>query len=284
MSPAHSTSARPQSTGGPARTVRRRLGLAAGLAALALPLAACGSDDGGGSAAEGDLGLISSGTLTVCSDVPYPPFDLREGDQYTGFDGDVVNAIADELGVEVQLQDSSFDALQSGLALNSNQCDMVAAAMTITEEREENIDFTEGYYDSRQSLLVPEGSAIKSIGDLGGKRVAVQQGTTGQAYAEENAPESAELITFPSDGEMYTAIKAGQVDAILQDYPPNFSHQQDGGFTIVEDYDTGEKYGFAVREEGSEELLDALNEQLAALEEDGTLQEIYDKYFSAQAG
>jgi polar amino acid transport system substrate-binding protein len=267
----------------PVRRAVRTLGLASGLLALALPLAACGSDDGGSSAAEGDgLGLISSDTLTVCSDVPYPPFDLQKGGEYTGFDGDVINAIADELGVEVRLQDSSFDALQSGLALNSDQCDVVAAAMTITEEREENIDFTEGYYDSRQSLLVPEGSDITSIEDLAGKRVAVQQGTTGQTYAEENAPEGAELITFPGDAEMYTAIRAGQVDAILQDYPPNFSHQQDGGFTIVEDYDTGEQYGFAVREEGSEELLKALNEGLVTLEEEGTLQEIYEKYFSAQ--
>lgn len=251
--------------------------------ALGLALSACGGDDGGGSGGDGELGLINAGTLTVCSDVPYPPFDLREGGEYTGFDGDVVNAIADNLSLEVRLVDSSFDALQSGLALNSNQCDMVAAAMTITEEREENIDFTEGYYDSKQSLLVPEGSEIQSIEDLAGKRVAVQQGTTGQSYAEENAPDDAELVTFPSDGEMYTAIKAGQVDAILQDYPPNYSHQQDGGFTIVEEYDTGEKYGFAVREEGREALLEALNEQLAQLEESGELDKIFQEYFPEQA-
>lgn len=270
-------------------TRRLRFAPSAAVLVLALGLAGCGgggdgggNGGGGGNGAAGELELINEGTLTVCSDVPYPPFDMREGGEYTGFDGDVVNAIAENLGLEVKLQDSSFDALQSGLALNSNQCDMVSAAMTITEEREENVDFTDGYYDSYQSLLVPEDSDITSIEDLSGKRVAVQQGTTGQAYAQENAPEDAQLVTFPSDGEMYTAIKAGQVDAILQDYPPNYSHQEDGGFTIVEEYDTGEQYGFAVREEGSEALLEALNEQLDQLEQDGTLEKIFNKYFPEQ--
>jgi polar amino acid transport system substrate-binding protein len=243
-----------------------------------LLLAACGGDSGG----EGDLGLISSDTLTVCSDIPYPPFEEERGGEYTGFDMDLMKEIAAGLNLEMSVQDSSFDGLQSGLSLNSSQCDIVASAMTITEQREENIDFTDPYYDSKQSLLVPTGSDIASIDDLAGKRVGVQQGTTGKTYAEENSPEGTEVISFPSDGEMYPAIQAGQVDALLQDLPVNLSHTEDGKFEIVEEYETDEQYGFAVREEGSEALLEAVNEQLQKLRDSGKYQEIYDSYFSTK--
>jgi polar amino acid transport system substrate-binding protein len=259
----------------------------ASAALLALAVAGCGSDNGGGGGGGGggdtassDLELINSGQLTVCSDVPYPPFDTRDGGEYTGFDGDLMNEIASGLDLELVLKDQAFEGLQSGLALNSRQCDIVAAAMTITEERKQNLAFADPYYDSKQSLLVPEGSDITSIEDLSGKKVGVQQGTTGKMYAEENAPSDAELISFPSDGEMYPAIQAGQVDALLQDLPVNLSHEQDGGYMIVEEYDTGEQYGFAVRKEGAENLLQAVNDQLQELRDNGTYDELYDKYFS----
>src|SRR5690606_20037845 len=118
---------------------------------------------------------------------------------FKGFDVDIVEAIAEQLDLDVEIKDSSFDALQSGLALNSNQCDLAASAMTITLEREEKIGFSDSYYDSEQSLLVPADSSIASIDDLDGVKVGVQKGTTGQAYAEENAS-GAELVVFPSDG------------------------------------------------------------------------------------
>ena len=255
--------------------------------ALGLSLSACGSDEGGsgtGSSGTGSSGgdalqLIREGTLTVCSDIPYAPFDVLEGDTYTGFDGDLVNEIATGLDLELEVKDSGFDGLQSGLSLNSNQCDMVASAMTITEDREKQLDFTDGYYDSEQSLMVPAGSDIASIDDLAGKKVGVQQGTTGKAYTEENAPEDTDIISFPSDAEMFNAIKAGQVDALLQDLPVNIEHTKGGEFEIVEQYSTGEEYGFAVKQ-GNTALRDAINEQLSGLREDGTYDEIYNKYFS----
>jgi polar amino acid transport system substrate-binding protein len=252
---------------------------------LAASLTGCGSDtdDGDTVTASGDGGVqtLQEGTLKVCSDIPYKPFDILEGDTFTGFDGDLVNEIAKGLDLQLEVQDSGFDGLQSGLALNSGQCDLVASAMTITEEREEKLDFTEGYYDSEQSLLVPSGSDIASIDDLAGKRVGVQQGTTGKSYTEENAPSDAEIVSFPSDAEMFNAIKAGQVDALLQDLPVNLAHTEDGEFEIVEQFDTGEKYGFAVKQDNTE-LRDAVNEQLSALREDGTYDKIYDKYFSTK--
>jgi polar amino acid transport system substrate-binding protein len=250
---------------------------ASGALLLATVLAGCGGDDGGGN---GELGTIEAGTLTVCSDIPYPPFEVEEGGEYTGFDMDIMKEIAQGLDLEMTVKDSSFDGLQSGLSLNSRQCDIVASAMTITEEREENIDFTDPYYDSQQSLLVPTGSDIASIDDLGGKKVGVQQGTTGKTYTEENAPDETAIISFPSDAEMYSALQAGQVDALLQDLPVNLAHTEDGDYEIVEEYQTDEQYGFAVREDDSEELLEGVNQQLTQLRDSGRYQEIYDSYFA----
>jgi polar amino acid transport system substrate-binding protein len=127
---------------------------------------------------------------------------------------------------------------------------------------------------------VPTGSDIASIEDLAGKKVGVQQGTTGKAYTEENASD-ADIISFPSDAEMFSAIKAGQVDALLQDLPVNLEHAKTGDFEIVEQYSTDEQYGFAVKQ-GNTGLRDAVNEQLTELRDNGTYDEIYNKYFSTE--
>lgn len=264
------------------RTTRTLAGAAA--LVLGLTLTACGSDDEGGgegtdTGSSSALETIEEGQLTVCTDAPYPPFDILEDGKYTGFDGDLMTEIAQGLDLELAPQDAGFDGLQSGLSLNSGQCDVVSSSMTITEERKKNLDFTDGYYDSKQSLLVPADSDIASIDDLGGKRVGVQQGTTGKTYTEENAPSDAEVISFPSDAELYNAIQGGTVDALLQDLPVNLDHTEDGRFEIVEEFDTGEEYGFAVRK-GNTGLRDAINEQLAELRDNGTYDKIYDEYFS----
>ncbi|MCX6395435.1 MAG: ABC transporter substrate-binding protein [Propionibacteriales bacterium] len=270
------------------RNVVRGLALAS---AMSLVLAACGSDgdDDGtstGTAAK-DLGLISSGTLKVCSDVPYPPFEDFDSTAdlgYSGFDIDLVAAIAKGLGVKVEIKDSDFDALQGGILFNSRQCDLGASAMTINDKRKEKIGFTDGYYASKQSLLVPTGSDITSIADLAGKKVGVQKGTTGETYTAENAPE-ADRVQFSDDGKMYTALIAGQIDAILQDLPVNLDHQKDekqaGKFTVIETYDTDENYGFGTKKDNTK-LLDAVNEQLQALRDSGEYQTIYDKYFAVK--
>jgi polar amino acid transport system substrate-binding protein len=259
--------------------LKRPLVITAVLSVLALSVAACGSDSGG--TTKGGADLIKDGTLTVCSDVPYPPFedfDKSAPSGFTGFDIDVVQAIADSLKLKLAVKDESFDGLQSGLTLNSGACDLVASAMTITADREKNLDFSDGYYDSEQSLLVPAGSDIASIGDLSGKKVGVQQGTTGKQYAEDNAT-GADIVSFPSDAEMYAAIKAGQVDALLQDLPVNLDHTKDGKFQVVEKYSTDEQYGFAIKQ-GNTELVTEVNDALKKLRDDGTYDDIYNKYFA----
>jgi len=266
------------------RPIRTTVALAGAVALLS----ACNSGgDGGGNDAGGEgaeFDLVSPGTLTACSDVPYPPFEVEDPEApsgYSGFDIDLLQAIADNLGLDLAVQDTGFDGLQSGTALAAGQCDIGASAITITPEREQNLDFTDPYYDSLQSLLVPADSDIKSIDDLAGRTVGVQQGTTGQTYAEENAPEDAELLELPSDGELWPALQAGQIDAILQDLPVNQQHvRDDEAYEVVEEYQTDEQYGFAVAKDLNPELVDAVNAELAALREDGTYDEIYDTYFT----
>src|SRR6478672_3723400 len=256
-------------------------GVAALLAAslLGLSLTACGG--GGGSTTKSGAQLISAGTLTDCSDVPFPPFEDFDKSSPTGFKGfdiDIISEIAKGMNLKLVVKDSAFDPLQSGLALNSGQCDIVASAMTITPDRKQNLAFSDGYYTSKQSLLVPDGSDIKTIDDLAGKKVGVQQGTTGKTYTEDHAPASAQIVTFPSDAEMYQALKAGQVDALLQDLPVNLNHQQAGGFQIVQTYNTNEQYGLAMKK-GNTALVTDVDKQLQKMRQDGTYQQIYDKYF-----
>ena len=258
----------------------RSLAAALAACALGLSLGACGG--GGGSTTKSGAQLISAGKLTVCSDVPYAPFedfDKSSPTGFKGFDVDMTTYSAKGMNLDLVYKDSAFDPLQSGLALNSGQCDVAASAMTITADRKQNLDFSTGYAKVNQSLLVPDGSDIQSIDDLAGKQVGVQQGTTGKTYTEQNAPD-AEVVSFPSDAEMFQALKAGQVDALLQDYPVNFVHQQQGGSQIVQTYPTAEEYGLAMKK-GNTGLVDDVDAQLKKAQQDGTIKQLTDKYLSA---
>lgn len=277
--------------GGPEEGIQmtRRLALSTAMAAVAaLALAACSGGDAGadgtGTAAGSEYDLVAAGKLTVCTDAPYPPFEYEDANApsgYSGFDVDITQAIADELGLELTIQDVAFDALQSGTVLKAGQCDMGMSAITITEERKANIDFADAYYDSLQSLLTSVDSGITSIDDLVGKRLGVQQGSTGKMYAEENAPEGTTFVEYSGDGELWPALQARQIDAILQDLPVNLEHTRaDANYVLVGEYDTGEQYGFAFAKGEKTALREAVNAALAAMREDGRYQEIYDSYFA----
>ncbi|HEX6514670.1 MAG TPA: ABC transporter substrate-binding protein [Nocardioidaceae bacterium] len=250
---------------------------------MTIGLAACGS--GGGGSTSGGADLIQDGTLTICSDVPYPPFedfDKSSPTGFTGFDIDLAQQIAKGMNLKLSVQDVGFETLQSGQVLAAGQCDMGASAMTITPERKKNLTFSQPYYDSKQSLLVFKDSGIQGIDGLSGKKVGVQQGTTGQHYAEQNLPDGAKMVAFPSDGEMYPALQAHQVDALLQDLPVNLDHtKQNSDLEIVQTYDTNESYGFAFAKDNTK-LAKEVNTQLQKLRANGTYKKLYDKYFSVQ--
>ena len=266
------------------------------LALLVVPLSACASSSGAASpspttssmpttatsSAAPNYNLISAGSLTVCSDVPYPPFedfDTSAPSGFKGFDVDIVSQIASDLGLKLVFKKADFTTLESGLAIKTHQCDLIASAMTITASRQKVMAFSDGYYDADQSLLVAADSGITTLSQMAGKKLAVQHGTTGQDYAKAHAT-GANIVVFNGDGAMWTALKAGTVDGILQDLPVNINHQQTSNdkFTVVETYKTNEQYGLAMSLTNTA-LLDAVNTELAQMKSGGTYQTIYDKYF-----
>jgi polar amino acid transport system substrate-binding protein len=273
-------------------TTRATTRAAAAFAALALALTACGNGDDtdtdtadGDEVAAEDLDLIQGDTITVCSDVPYPPFEFEDADApsgYSGFDIDLMQEIADRLELGLEVVEVGFDGLQSGATLAAGQCDIAASAMTITEERAQNLNFSDPYYDSLQSLIVLADGDVGSLEDVAGQQLGVQQGTTGAEYAAENAPEDTEIVEFGSGPDLFTAMQAGQIVAGLQDLPVNVEQvNNDDAFEIVEEYDTGEQYGFAAAQ-GNDSLIDAVNAQLAEMRDDGTYDEIYEGYFAVE--
>ncbi len=247
------------------------------LLVLVLVLAACGDGDG----AAGDFDTVEPGVLTVCTDAPYPPFEFQADDgTWTGFDLDLMREITSELDLELEVTVQPFDGIW--LAPAAGTCDLVASAMTITEDRAANALFSDGYFDADQSLLVREADAstYADLDSLAGATIAVQTGTTGEAYAEENAPEGSTLQSFDEPAAMFLALESSQVDAILQDFPVNAERatQEPDKFELTATFPTGEQYGFATAPSNTE-LMDAINTTLADLRDNGTYDEIFDEYF-----
>ena len=260
-----------------ARTTR----LLASLAALSIAVSACGgSSTSSDSTAAAGFTPIAAGKLTVCSDAPYEPFEFQAEDgTWTGFDMDVVRAIATANDLELAVTVQPFDGIW--LAPAAGTCDMVASSMTITEEREAAADFSAPYFDAFQSLLVRTADAEKytTLEAMEGKTIAVQTGTTGETFATANATKST-IQSFDEASAMFLALESGQVDGILQDFLINKERadKQKTSAVSIKFEDTPEQYGFAV-ETGNAALLEILNTGIAKLREDGSYKTIYDKYF-----
>jgi len=244
-------------------------------------LAAC-SEVYGSQVAADDLDLVSSGALTVCSDVPNEPFGFQDPDSptgYSGFDIDVVTAIADRLDLAVEVVPAAFEDLVTGTAMAAGTCDVAASAIMITARWAQQVDLTDPYYDVAQSLLVLEDAGLSSIDDLvDGKVVGVQSGTTGQAYAEQHVP-GAEIRVSDTIDDLVIALETGQVDAILHDRTVAVDLARGNAAVVVEDYDSSEAYGFAVVQAREDGFVAAINAALAEIREDGTYDELLRRYF-----
>ncbi len=236
-----------------------------------------GGGAGDGTAAP-EITTIEEGILTVGTDLPYPPFEYREGGELTGFDVEIMDEIASRIGLETSYVDSPFDTIFTDLA--NGQFDVVISGATITPEREEQVNFSEPYFNSLQALVVSDDSGIASFEDLGdGDAVSVQSGTTGEIWAEENLqPNGVEVRAFTEYPPVYNALEAGQVDGVVYDessaIPETFNRP---GLEVVDTVDTGEAYGIAV-DPANEDLLDALNQALQDMIADGTYEEIFGHY------
>lgn len=258
------------------------------LAAFALALAAgfvvgCGDDDDDsgdtGTAGGEDLGLIQDGQLLVGTDTPFEPFEIGQPPDITGYDIEVMNAIAENLGLEVTYQDTAFKTLFRDVG--QGQFDAAAAASTIDAEREGQVDFTDPYYEAQQALLVPADSDIATTADLAGKVVGAQDATTGETYANEET-EASEVRGFPEGPDATAALATGQVDAVIIDQPVAVDAvEKQGDVEIVEEIPTNELYGFAIPPD-KDALREAMNTALKQLKDDGTLAELYQQYFNAE--
>lgn len=251
--------------------------------ALLFGAAACGSDsDGGDAGTEGGGGDTTEAAVwKVCSDIPYEPFEFEgegpRGLPYTGFDIELLDAIAEDQNATLDIIDSDFDTIFA--SVNAGNCDIVASAVTITEERQENSLFSDPYFDADQSLLVPADSDVEALEDLAGETIGVQSGTTGEAYANENTPDGATIKSYPDAAALFAAITAGDIAAVLQDLPVNSARaDEDNTVKVVGTIPTGEQYGFVVALENTE-VQGVLNDGLAAVKEAGTYDELYEKYF-----
>jgi polar amino acid transport system substrate-binding protein len=245
--------------------------VAVAILAAAAFAAGCGSSD------DSTTGGESGGeVLTVGSDIPYPPFEQGKAPNYTGYDVELLEAVAENSGRKAEFQDTSFDTIFLDLA--RGKFDAVASAATITDEREKTVDFTDPYYLSEQAILVKEGDAIDSVEKLAGETVGVQQGTTGQEFLEEQG-EAGEVRPFPQGPDAVNALKAGTVAAVVIDIPvAENAVEASDGLEISAAIPTEEEYGFVVAQ-GEEGLLEELNEGLQEAKDDGTFAKIYKKWF-----
>lgn len=246
---------------------------------LALGLSACATET---TTTDSGAKVVSAGKLTVCTSLPYEPFEFKKGSEIVGFDMDLMKKVAEANKLELAVTVTGFEGIQSGQALNSGTCDVAAAGMTITDERKKAIDFSDPYFDATQALLTKDKS-IDSLDKLDGKSLAVMSGTTGEIYAKENAPKGVTQKSFEDLGLQTTALTTGQVDAVIQDNGPllDFAKKNPTTFVTAE-FQTGEQYGFAVKKGGNAELLASINKVITDSKADGSYNETYKTWFGTE--
>ena len=222
--------------------------------------------------------------LKVGSTIDFAPFEFQDetNKDYQGFDMDLIRAIAKEMGMTAEIQNIGFDGLIP--ALQAQNIDIVISGMTITEERKENVTFSDPYYDSGLTIIVREGEeAIQSFKDLEGKKVAVQIGTTSSEEVHKIAVAEVKELNTPAD--CFMELKAMGVDAVVNDRPVNDYYISKSGATGVKELPdrlTSESYGMAMAK-NNKELQQKVNDALKKLKDNGEYQKIYEKWFGGMA-
>ncbi len=249
------------------------------LATFALVSAACAADPDK-TTTESGVEVVEDGKLTVCTHLPYEPFQFNKGGEVVGFDVDLMDLVAQDLDLEQEIVNTPFETIETGQAMATGKCDIAAAGMTITEERDQVIDFSDPYFEATQALLVTKGAGYDSLESLDGKTLGVQVGTTGEEYANDNAPDGVELKVFEDLALLLEAVKSGSIDAAINDNTVLLDYATKNPDTeMTTEFETGEQYGFGVAEGDNAELVDAVNKAFAAAHEDGTYEELFKKYF-----
>ncbi len=268
--------------------------LVAFVATSALALSACSSSSGGGGTAPaagggstasaggaGNVALIEAGKLTVCTHLPYAPFQSNnDAGKTVGFDVDMMDLVAKKLGVEQAIVDTPFEGIKSGQDLSTGKCDIAAAGMTITDERKKAILFSQPYFDATQALLVKADSSVKTLADLKGKKLAARSSTTGLDYANSKKAEGGfDIVEFQDLATETQALTTGQVDGAINDLPVwSEAIKEDKGATkVAAQFDTGEQYGFGMKL-GNDALKTVVDGIITSSKADGSYAALYTKW------
>ena len=274
---------------------RRSFLAAAAVSAAALALTACGgsassvassvassasSAAASTSAAAGELTTVEAGKLTMATNATFPPYEMTtDAGTIEGIDVDTAQAIAEKLGLELQIDDMDFDAAL--LSVQQGKADIAMAGITVTDERMAVMSFSDSYATGIQSVIVPEGSDIASVDDLAGKKIGTQRGTTGYLYCSDDFGEDA-VVAYDNGLTAVQALNNGQVDAVVIDNEPAKAYvESNPGLKILDTSYAEEDYAIGMAK-GNTALLEAVNAALEELKADGTLQAIVDKYIKAE--
>ena len=264
---------------------------------MALSLVACGNnnteDDTKDYASmsleelKAELTTVTEGKLTMSTNATFPPYEMLADDgSFEGIDVEVAGAIAEKLGLELQIDDMGFDAALLAVQGDSPKADIVMAGVTVTEDRQLVMNFSDSYATGIQVVIVKEGSDIKSIDDLEGKKIGTQMGTTGYIYCSDT-PENGgygeeNVIAYDSGITAVQALVNGQVDCVVIDNEPAQAYvKANPGLSILDTEFTNEDYAIGMNK-GNACLLAAVNAAMAELKADGTFQNIVDKYIPAE--
>ena len=241
--------------------------------------AAADTEEAADTAAAGEVTTATEGVLTMGTNAAFPPYEYYEGDAIVGIDAEVAQAIAEKLGLTLEIVDMDFGSIIT--AVQTGKVDVGIAGMTVEPDRLENVDFTDSYATGVQVVIVPEGSEIASVDDLEGKLIGVQESTTGWQYCTEDYGDE-NVIPYPNGATAVQALMDGKVDCVVIDQQPALSFvEANEGLTILDTEYAVEDYAIAVSKDNAG-LKDAINTALNELIEDGTVQGILDKYISAE--
>jgi len=231
--------------------------------------------------------IKADGFVTMSTNAEFEPFEYKDGDNFAGIDIDISNKIAEKLGVKLKINDVAFDTLTTELA--SGKANFVAAGMTATEDRKKNVDFSDTYFDATQSIIVLKGSAIKARADLNGKKVGVQQGTTGDSFCTNEDGTSDIKVgsteRYSKGVDAVTDLINGKIDAVvIDDFPAQKFVQKNADKLVkLSEALTVEKYAIAVKK-GDADMLKVVNEVLGEMKSSGDLDKLITKYKSALEG
>ena len=227
----------------------------------------------------GDLTTVTAGKLTMSTNAQFPPYEMVADDgSFEGIDIEVADAIAKKLGLELQVDDMDFDAAL--LAAQNGKSDMVMAGVTVTEDRQAVMDFSDTYATGVQVVIVPEGSDV-TLDNLGDQKIGTQRGTTGYIYCVDDYGDD-HVVAYDNGITAVQALQNGQVDCVVIDRAPAQAFvEANPGLTILDTEYVTEDYAIGMAK-GNTALVDAVNGALKELIADGTVQGILDKYITAE--